>query len=353
MRKWHRWLSLFFGVFMLWMAGPACSARLCPLCRARDKPPVAGAAPASISKLQPDFVCPADVQCRPKQRVARASGLLHHLHSGETFGPVGVLISTLTGFALLFFSMSGLWLMSRCGATAAAGASRRAGSGNDRLIGWMTKAGSPWPCQGVMASHALPCPFVHALKLCKKLLPAMRPPHLNMICTFVSRDAWPQSLWLPLRLIYLLMGPRGAIPVRVPGKARKRRDRSQTDALLEASKTYKPFEYPWAYDFWKRQQQVHWLPEEVPLGEDCRDWGADFEHERNLLTQIFRFFTQADVEVQDCYHEKYGRVFKPTEIKMMLAAFEHGNDPYRRLRTCSTRSACPKPNMACSSNMRR
>ena len=94
--------------------------------------------------------------------------------------------------------------------------------------------------------------------------------------------------------------------------------------LLEARKTYKPFEYPWAYEFWKRQQQIHWMPEEVPLGEDCRDWAQKIsEHERNLLTQIFRFFTQADVEVQDCYHDKYARVFKPTEIKMMLAAFSN------------------------------
>ena len=95
-------------------------------------------------------------------------------------------------------------------------------------------------------------------------------------------------------------------------------------SLTEARKTYKPFEYPWAYEFWKRQQQIHWMPEEVPLGEDCRDWAQKLsDHERNLLTQIFRFFTQADVEVQDCYHEKYGRVFKPTEIKMMLAAFSN------------------------------
>ncbi len=95
-------------------------------------------------------------------------------------------------------------------------------------------------------------------------------------------------------------------------------------SLLQARKTYKPFEYPWAYEFWKRQQQIHWMPEEVPLGEDCRDWAQKLsDHERNLLTQIFRFFTQADVEVQDCYHDKYGRVFKPTEIKMMLAAFSN------------------------------
>src|SRR6266508_2287995 len=94
--------------------------------------------------------------------------------------------------------------------------------------------------------------------------------------------------------------------------------------LLEARKQYKPFEYPWAFEYWKRQQQIHWMPEEVPLGEDCRDWAQKLtEHERNLLTQIFRFFTQADVEVQDCYHDKYGRVFKPTEIKMMLTAFSN------------------------------
>jgi ribonucleoside-diphosphate reductase beta chain len=66
------------------------------------------------------------------------------------------------------------------------------------------------------------------------------------------------------------------------------------------------------------------MPEEVPLGEDCRDWAQKLDQtERNLLTQIFRFFTQADVEVQDCYHDKYGRVFKPTEIKMMLTAFSN------------------------------
>src|SRR5215217_7002720 len=40
-----------------------------------------------------------------------------------------------------------------------------------------------------------------------------------------------------------------------------------------------------------------------------------------LLTEIFRFFTQADIEVADNYMERYGRVFKPTEVKMMLASF--------------------------------
>src|SRR5579875_1751184 len=94
--------------------------------------------------------------------------------------------------------------------------------------------------------------------------------------------------------------------------------------LLTPSYAYKPFRYPWAYEFWKRQQQVHWMPEEVPLGEDCKDWAAKLDDsERNLLTQIFRFFTQSDVEVNDNYMERYSRVFKPTEVKMMLSAFSN------------------------------
>ena len=92
--------------------------------------------------------------------------------------------------------------------------------------------------------------------------------------------------------------------------------------LLTPSAAYKPFRYPWAYDFWKKQQQVHWMPEEIPLGEDCKDWATKLnDSERNLLTQIFRFFTQSDIEVQDNYMDRYGRVFRPTEVKMMLSSF--------------------------------
>lgn len=95
-------------------------------------------------------------------------------------------------------------------------------------------------------------------------------------------------------------------------------------SLLEAERIYKPFKYPWAYDAWSTQQRIHWIPEEVSLHEDIRDWRQKLsDPERNLLTQIFRFFTQSDVEVQNCYMENYGRIFKPTEVKMMLAAFSN------------------------------
>lgn len=99
-------------------------------------------------------------------------------------------------------------------------------------------------------------------------------------------------------------------------------DPGKVVGLLTPGVAYKPFRYPWAFDMWKKQQQVHWMPEEVQLGEDVRDWVSRLtDAERNLLTHIFRFFTQADIEVMDNYHERYSRIFKPTEVKMMLASF--------------------------------
>lgn len=94
--------------------------------------------------------------------------------------------------------------------------------------------------------------------------------------------------------------------------------------LLEPRVGFKPFEYDWAYEAWLTQQRVHWLPEEVPMADDVKDWNHKITpQERNLLTQIFRFFTQSDIEVNDCYMEQYAGIFKPTEIKMMLSAFSN------------------------------
>ncbi len=94
--------------------------------------------------------------------------------------------------------------------------------------------------------------------------------------------------------------------------------------LLQERHVYKPFLYPWCYEAWLTQQRIHWLPEEVPLAEDVRDWKKKLTPaEKNLLTQIFRFFTQSDVEVNNCYMKHYSQVFGPVEVQMMLSAFSN------------------------------
>ncbi len=94
--------------------------------------------------------------------------------------------------------------------------------------------------------------------------------------------------------------------------------------LMKEQVAYKPFGYPWAYEAWLQQQRLHWLPEEVPMADDVKDWQTKISPaEKNLLTQIFRFFTQSDIEVNNCYMKQYMKVFKPTEVLMMLSAFSN------------------------------
>ena len=43
-------------------------------------------------------------------------------------------------------------------------------------------------------------------------------------------------------------------------------------ALLEFSKTYKPFQYPWAVELSKKHEEIHWIEDEAELSEDVQDW---------------------------------------------------------------------------------
>ena len=54
-------------------------------------------------------------------------------------------------------------------------------------------------------------------------------------------------------------------------KLEKNKENQKKLGLLKGNPVYKPFRYPWCYDAWLTQQRIHWLPEEVPLGDDVRD----------------------------------------------------------------------------------
>ena len=63
----------------------------------------------------------------------------------------------------------------------------------------------------------------------------------------------------------------------------------QKMGLLVENPVYKPFRYPWCYDAWLTQQRIHWLPEEVPLGDDVRDWQKNLtQSEKNRLSRDIR-----------------------------------------------------------------
>jgi ribonucleoside-diphosphate reductase beta chain len=93
-------------------------------------------------------------------------------------------------------------------------------------------------------------------------------------------------------------------------------------SLLEERSYYKPFQYPWAFEAYKLQQQMHWTPDEVPLSDDLKDYRERLDEDsKKLILNIFRFFTQADVDVCGAYASHYLPTFKVPEVRMMLAAF--------------------------------
>ena len=94
-------------------------------------------------------------------------------------------------------------------------------------------------------------------------------------------------------------------------------------SLLETRDYYKPFDHPWMFDYYSQQNQMHWFPEDVPLHNDVKDWQTLDDNEKNLLTQIFRLFTQSDVDVSSGYVDRYMRIFKKPEARMMMGAFNN------------------------------
>jgi ribonucleoside-diphosphate reductase beta chain len=92
--------------------------------------------------------------------------------------------------------------------------------------------------------------------------------------------------------------------------------------LTDERSYFKPFNYAWAYDAWLKHEQSHWLHTEVPMNEDVKDWKSKLsDAEKGFLTNIFRFFTQGDIDVAGGYVNNYLPNFPQPEVRMMLAGF--------------------------------
>jgi len=93
-------------------------------------------------------------------------------------------------------------------------------------------------------------------------------------------------------------------------------------SLFKQSKTYKPFQYPWAVELAKKHEEVHWVEDEAELSEDVQDWRTKLTaDEKEFITQVLRLFTQSDVQVGENYHEFLIPKFKNNEVRNMLSSF--------------------------------
>jgi hypothetical protein len=112
MRKWHRWFSFIFGAFLLFIAVTGVLSHVAAMYAQgsifEQEEKENAKAPVTQTSAKTD--APQAAQETPRNPKRKLVGLLHHLHSGEYFGPVGVVISLLSGIAMIFFSFSGLWI---------------------------------------------------------------------------------------------------------------------------------------------------------------------------------------------------------------------------------------------------
>ncbi|WP_226989469.1 ribonucleotide-diphosphate reductase subunit beta [Blattabacterium sp. (Blattella germanica)] len=85
---------------------------------------------------------------------------------------------------------------------------------------------------------------------------------------------------------------------------------------------FKPFEYQWAYDYWFKQQNAHWLHTEINMQSDIHDWNKNLSsQEKNVIGDILKGFTQTETEVGSYWSEMIPNWFPIPEIKMMGQTF--------------------------------
>lgn len=93
-------------------------------------------------------------------------------------------------------------------------------------------------------------------------------------------------------------------------------------SLLKGRAAYKPFVYQECFDFWLKQQQAHWLVQEVPMSADVSDWMSKLsKEEKEVIGGILKGFIQSEIHVSEYWSSKVAKWFPHPEISMMAVTF--------------------------------
>ena len=97
MRRYHRWLATIAGIFLLWISVTGVLTQAGRI-YAGTQPKPAAAAPAAGPEHAPP----------PPSPTRKFVKFVTDLHSGESFGLTGQLVSLAAGLAMVFLAISGL-----------------------------------------------------------------------------------------------------------------------------------------------------------------------------------------------------------------------------------------------------
>lgn len=94
------------------------------------------------------------------------------------------------------------------------------------------------------------------------------------------------------------------------------------DYRLEYKNKDAHFEYEEAYKYFEKQNMVHWVWTEIPMGRDVQDWKITLTAaEKNVVGNILKGFAQTEVLVNEYWASKVYGWFPKPEVRMMAAAF--------------------------------
>jgi ribonucleoside-diphosphate reductase beta chain len=92
--------------------------------------------------------------------------------------------------------------------------------------------------------------------------------------------------------------------------------------IIEERKNFRPFKYPFAFEYHRAQQKVHWIPDEVVFASDIQEYRTEFSTaEKHSVATILRTFTRTENIVADYWTNVVARWFRHPEIVMMANTF--------------------------------
>lgn len=93
-------------------------------------------------------------------------------------------------------------------------------------------------------------------------------------------------------------------------------------SVFRSSLTYKPFKYPELVQIAEEHEGRHWVEDEIELAKDIEDFNHRLtDDERAFVTNVFKLFTQIDVEVGKGYLDYFIPNLKNNEVRSMLSSF--------------------------------
>lgn len=92
--------------------------------------------------------------------------------------------------------------------------------------------------------------------------------------------------------------------------------------LLDPRSTFRPFHYPFAFEYYRKAHESHWLPTEVSIQKDIQQYKTESsESEKRVIANVLRVFTQVEIGVAEYWSGYVGKVFAHPEVQMMANTF--------------------------------